>query len=689
MAFGRLEIFNTDGPGENFVIEKEATAIGRSVGNDLVLDRNGVSRYHVTLTSQDQQMMIEDLESVNGTYIDGVKINPHEPRLLRGGEEIQIGDLRLVFHPPIDFDTTLASRVVSTQQIKAEGFLLEVDGPHIAVAPGAHGPATLRITNTSSRTEHFSIQVEGVPKEWVRLDRSELDLPAGEDMEIGVSFRPLRRSDSTPNDYPVIFKVRPQSHPDHVTEVATKLKVLQYNGFGAALGTPLIEGNQHFQLYIHNQGNGPLSLNFYSHSPSVHVDIQPQRITLKAGERQTISGQVRPRRPKLLGSSRDHKYVVISRSLDAAGFQVPIGGIYREKPTLPPWAPLIALAGFFVVAALVIIAALAILSSGDDDNTPETANVAPTIQVFSLASSEVIWNEPFQVTWAADQAETITLTVERAGTIVGEYSQPDASGQTSIILEEAGRYTLTLIAENDTEVVRQNTAVVVRPALTLSIVYPPNQTELYRNVEQQITLNWSVNWTQNLAITDPNRLPPQVMLHSPPLGYENTNVAASGTDQIITVRPTTVDPIVILLQSIGPDDIQAQNEERVAVVYPSCTLQLAATDVFGGPAAQGYPLLLSLAPNVVVEVDARDSTGNWLRIRLDGQNLIQQSFGWIQAQGTTCDFPIEALLITQDYPAPPPAATSQPGVTPRPGGQTPSIPVTPNTPSSEAQGANG
>ncbi|MBI5928267.1 MAG: FHA domain-containing protein [Chloroflexi bacterium] len=686
MAFGRLEIFSTDDPVENFILEKETTAIGRSIGNDLVLDRNGVSRYHVAIVSKDQQTTIEDLESVNGTYIDGVRVNPHEPRVLRGGEEIQIGDLRVVFHPSTDFDTTIANRAVTTQQIEAEGFRLELEGPYIAVAPGAHGPATLRIINTSARPEHFSIQVEGIPKEWVRLDRSELDLPAGESIEIGASFRPLRRSDTAPGEYKVIFKVRTPAHPERPTEVATKLQILQYNGFGAALGNPLVESQQSFQLYVHNQGNGSLALNFYSHTPALQIDIKPPHITLKAGERQTIAGEIRPKRPHWFGKPRHHKYVVISRSLDAAGFQVPLEGVYHEKPALPPWAPFIGLAGFFLAAAVILGIVLIVLASGDNDksNGNSSGQAAPVVQSFNVASSEVIWNEPFRVTWLTENTSDVTLTVEHGGVVVAEYPQLDPSGETSIVLEEAGRYNLTLIAEKGDQSVRQPTSVVVRPALTLSIVYPSGQTELYRNVEQQITLNWSVAWTNNPTTADPSRLPPQVILNSGPLGYENTNVAAIGTNQVITVRPESADAIVISLQSIGPDDIQAQNEERITVVYPACTLQLPATDVFGGPAKQGYPLLLSLAPNVVVEVDARNSGGDWLRIRLDGQNFIQQPFGWIQSQGTACDFPMDALLVTTDYA--PPATSTTPIATPRPN-ITPS--VNPQTPAGDAQGANG
>ena len=68
----------------------------------LSFERNGVSRYHVSLIVQNQHLVLQDLDSVNGTYVDGIRVRANEQYLLRGGEEIQIGDVRLVFHPVTD-----------------------------------------------------------------------------------------------------------------------------------------------------------------------------------------------------------------------------------------------------------------------------------------------------------------------------------------------------------------------------------------------------------------------------------------------------------------------------------------------------------------------------------------------------------------------------------------------------------
>ncbi|MBX3065043.1 MAG: FHA domain-containing protein, partial [Anaerolineae bacterium] len=101
MVYGKLEVYwpGRDGLVESYRLEKAVVAIGRSSGNDVVLDTTSVSRYHISLNHQNDQVFLQDLDSANGTYVDGERATPNEPILLHGGEEILIGDLRLIYNP--------------------------------------------------------------------------------------------------------------------------------------------------------------------------------------------------------------------------------------------------------------------------------------------------------------------------------------------------------------------------------------------------------------------------------------------------------------------------------------------------------------------------------------------------------------------------------------------------------------
>ncbi len=55
----------------------------------------GVSRRHVKLTRQSATIMVQDLGSVNGTFLNGQKLLPYQPRVLRNEDELRLGHMTL------------------------------------------------------------------------------------------------------------------------------------------------------------------------------------------------------------------------------------------------------------------------------------------------------------------------------------------------------------------------------------------------------------------------------------------------------------------------------------------------------------------------------------------------------------------------------------------------------------------
>lgn len=55
----------------------------------------GVSRLHAEIRLTSTSISITDLESANGTLVNGKRINPQEPTPIRHGDMIQLGRMRL------------------------------------------------------------------------------------------------------------------------------------------------------------------------------------------------------------------------------------------------------------------------------------------------------------------------------------------------------------------------------------------------------------------------------------------------------------------------------------------------------------------------------------------------------------------------------------------------------------------
>jgi FHA domain/zinc-ribbon domain len=80
--------------GETFPLEAERTLIGRSPDCEIFLDDVTVSRKHAVLQRRDDAFLIEDLGSLNGTFVNRRRIESGE---LTDNDELQIGKYRLTF----------------------------------------------------------------------------------------------------------------------------------------------------------------------------------------------------------------------------------------------------------------------------------------------------------------------------------------------------------------------------------------------------------------------------------------------------------------------------------------------------------------------------------------------------------------------------------------------------------------
>ena len=90
------------GPGgvERTVELAGNTTIGRTPDNGIVLDDTQVSRCHAMLLVRDGAVLLLDMESSNGTSVNGAPALPDEPVLLADGDVVVIGRVLLRYEAP-------------------------------------------------------------------------------------------------------------------------------------------------------------------------------------------------------------------------------------------------------------------------------------------------------------------------------------------------------------------------------------------------------------------------------------------------------------------------------------------------------------------------------------------------------------------------------------------------------------
>jgi pSer/pThr/pTyr-binding forkhead associated (FHA) protein len=82
------------GAGSRFLIDIDVTTAGRHPDADIFLDDVTVSRRHAEFVRDAGHVLVRDLGSLNGTYVDGERI---DEAVLTEGAEVQVGKFRLTW----------------------------------------------------------------------------------------------------------------------------------------------------------------------------------------------------------------------------------------------------------------------------------------------------------------------------------------------------------------------------------------------------------------------------------------------------------------------------------------------------------------------------------------------------------------------------------------------------------------
>lgn len=96
----RAAHIDQDGEGQQFVFPlTPVTSIGRASTNTVVLEDDYVSNEHALLMLRGQQWWLEDLDSRNGTLLNGARLT--EATVVSPGDVIVIGNTQLRVEPSV------------------------------------------------------------------------------------------------------------------------------------------------------------------------------------------------------------------------------------------------------------------------------------------------------------------------------------------------------------------------------------------------------------------------------------------------------------------------------------------------------------------------------------------------------------------------------------------------------------
>ena len=127
-----ITLAEKSGGSQQLSFEKNEITVGRLAGNDIVLAKGNVSKYHSKLVQKDGKFIVVDMKSTNGTFVNGKKIAG--PQVIRPSDKIFIGDYILnVELAPSSPRAAAPVRAAAARPPPAEEFF---DAESEEVAPG-------------------------------------------------------------------------------------------------------------------------------------------------------------------------------------------------------------------------------------------------------------------------------------------------------------------------------------------------------------------------------------------------------------------------------------------------------------------------------------------------------------------------------------------------------------------------
>ena len=114
-------------------LTKDRTSLGRRPYNDIVIDNLAVSGEHAVLQMSGNEVYLEDLNSTNGTYVNGKAV---KKQLLQNSDTVEIGKYKIKYvneATPAGFEKTMGIKAGSA------GLVAPAAGAAAAAAPEAGG----------------------------------------------------------------------------------------------------------------------------------------------------------------------------------------------------------------------------------------------------------------------------------------------------------------------------------------------------------------------------------------------------------------------------------------------------------------------------------------------------------------------------------------------------------------------
>jgi hypothetical protein len=176
--------------------------------------------------------------------------------------------------------------------------------------PGEQTTLQAEVLNTGKLVNHFTLQIERLPREWVTIEMGKVQLLPGKQAALTASIQVPRQSNSRTGKYPFVVQILEQTTNKVVAATAGTLEVGLFHGFATDLQPRQLQRSGTITLQITNTGNtvGRYLINARDQEGALNIHVAQGSVMIEAGQSQQIAIQISPRHALPLEHARMYPF---------------------------------------------------------------------------------------------------------------------------------------------------------------------------------------------------------------------------------------------------------------------------------------------------------------------------------------------------------------------------------------------
>jgi len=307
----------------------------------------------------------------------------------------------------------------------------------VPVVPGGNATCAVRVRNTGTVVDSFTISVLGEAAGWTTVAPPLLSLFPGSEGTVELYFAPPRKPGLTAGPMPFGVRVVPSEDPDGSVVEEGELEVLAFQELTARITPRTSEGKRRARhdIVVDNRGNAPLEVALAASDPDEQLafDLRPDTLAVPPGQSARATVRVAARKGFARGADK-HRPFQVKVKTGPADPPTLLDATLVQKAGLPGFVfPLVA----GVVALALIAAVLPSLRKDGGSGIFTLTGGKEATTTTAVAGDEGPVEDPDQA--AAELEAAIAAEMAANGQDPGAAgAEPGSSGPQERVVEVAG-----------------------------------------------------------------------------------------------------------------------------------------------------------------------------------------------------------------------------------------------------------